>query len=715
MSKFSTDSIFFKKMHNEPPSITSKTTTTSTDIFSDFCLFNNKETNVAPLLPPNKAIVIQDDEEEEIVIEDSDSSEDDSINFDDHRPSIHFQLFSVNSISIEFEPVSYSNEEYEKILIQNGAYFDANLKIWIAPYKSYQLLLVKSNEFSKKFQIKGIPKIAIKALQEASFTSLSFTVDGKDVKLDYTSDITKKKSVDQLPSYFRKKLYSFQVDGIKFGIERHGRVLIADEMGVGKTIQSIGLCKIYEEDWPVLIICPGSVKYSWQNEIKMWLKLKSNHIQIINGGKEKFIKDIKFYIVSYDLVRRISKRIEKQNFQFVILDESHCIKSIDAQRTLYIMPIAQRAKRLLLLSGTPLLSRPIEGFTALSCLRPDIFNNFKSYGKRYCGPVLTHFGINWSGASNTKELHLIFNTIMLRRLKKDVLSQLPSKRRMKIEIECEQSALMEIKGYYDNKKRKDCPKLTMPDVYRLTGEAKIKGIKMYLNDILENDIKFLVFAHHQFVLNEIEALIKKKKVGYIRIDGSTVGEERFQKVNHFQSHPECRVAILSINAASTGITLTQASLVIFAELTWTPAIMIQAEDRAHRIGQQSNCVDVSYLYGRDTIDEYIFSKLDQKLNIVSTTLDDIQSDLELKNKEKTEKKKKKKENIDTNEDDDSVEDINAVNKDEKSETSSITTEMSESLDINHHEPILKEKRIMNGMNIIEENSEYEDKKAPKLI
>ena len=143
MSKFSTDSIFFKKMHNEPPSITSKTTTTSTDIFSDFCLFNNKETNVAPLLPPNKAIVIQDDEEEEIVIEDSDSSEDDSINFDDHRPSIHFQLFSVNSISIEFEPVSYSNEEYEKILIQNGAYFDANLKIWIA----YQTDTQEKKEF----------------------------------------------------------------------------------------------------------------------------------------------------------------------------------------------------------------------------------------------------------------------------------------------------------------------------------------------------------------------------------------------------------------------------------------------------------------------------------------------------------------------------------------------------------------------------------------
>ncbi len=124
------------------------------------------------------------------------------------------------------------------------------------------------------------------------------------------------------------------------------------------------------------------------------------------------------------------------------------------------------------------------------------------------------------------------------------------------------------------------------------------------------------------MLNSIESLIKRKKIDYIRIDGSTKQDKRYEYVTYFQKKKSCQVALLSIVAASTGITLNSAHIVIFAELTWTPSIMIQAEDRVHRIGQKSQYVDIKYLYGRETLDDFILDKLQKKLVIVSTTIDD---------------------------------------------------------------------------------------------
>jgi SWI/SNF-related matrix-associated actin-dependent regulator 1 of chromatin subfamily A len=182
----------------------------------------------------------------------------------------------------------------------------------------------------------------------------------------------------------------------------------------------------------------------------------------------------------------------------------------------------------------------------------------------------------------------------------------------------------------------------MAEIYKLTGLAKMKGITAYIKDLIDAEVKFLIFAHHNVVMNAIEKVLIRQKVDYIRIDGSVNGQERFKLVERFQRNEECMVALLSINAASTGLTLTAASMVVFAELTWTPAIMIQAEDRVHRIGQEDNRVDVYYLYGKDTLDDYIFSKLDQKLIIVSTTLDDKKERMDLNDKLRKGNEHKKK-------------------------------------------------------------------------
>ena len=126
--------------------------------------------------------------------------------------------------------------------------------------------------------------------------------------------------------------------------------------------------------------------------------------------------------------------------------------------------------------------------------------------------------------------------------------------------------------------------------------AKLESIKTYLSALLENDVKILIFAHHQAVMDDIDEHLQKSKVEYMRIDGNTSNENRKKNIKNFQENNSVRAALLSITAAGVGITLTAASTVVFAELHWTPANLIQAEDRAHRIGQKS-CVNVHYLVG----------------------------------------------------------------------------------------------------------------------
>ena len=477
--------------------------------------------------------------------------------------------------------------------------------------------------------------------------------------IDYKNDPLY--SIDKLPPNMLKTLYEFQKEGINFGIKKNGRVLIADEMGVGKTIQAIGISAIYQENWPVLILCPSSLKLVWRDEIKNWLSeinIKDNDIQVFKNSKENFKDNIKFYILSYDLSIRIIEKIINQKFEFVIADEAHYLKSQDAKRTKLLIPILQKCKRCILLTGTPILAKPMEIYPLLNALRPDFFFSFKDFGSRYCNPIITNYGINWTGISNSKELHFILSKIMIRRLKKDVLNQLPPKKRQKVEIQTDKKIINQIKLLLSKSKDKmenfiikEIPEYKIEEnennnfiekeeknnkkteegeedmlsyfnkTFSLTGRAKIPGIKDYVNYLLDNSCKFIIFAHHIEVLDSIEEEVEKSKISYIRIDGKIKNEKRQENVYKFQSDPSCLVAILGITACATGLTLTKASTVVFAEMHFTPSIMIQAEDRAHRIGQEHFCLNIHYLFGSHTLDEIIFQKLNMKYHVVTTTLD----------------------------------------------------------------------------------------------
>ena len=572
---------------------------------------------------------LEDPKEEEIIQEESKEKEQEKerqLEFLDEysdygrmdKTGIHFQIISDFNVSIEIVPNELLTKEVKELIEKYKGVFDSTMNLWLIPYVNYESLYIELFQIeSLKHFLHKVGGIAQEFYLNKNLEKLIIKRKKEDEILDYTTD-TKERNPNELPEKIKKALYNFQLEGIKFGIEHHCRFLLADEMGVGKTLQAISLAYIYRDAWPVLVVCPGSMKYNWKGEIQTWLGFKDHRICILNSSKQKISQEAYFYIISYDLMRNVIKKMRQICFQFVILDEAHSIKNKDSLRAKNIIPIAIRAKRLIIMTGTPLLAKPYEGYPLLYALRPDIFCYFKKFAYRYCDPQPTPMGINWSGTSNTKELHWILSCLMLRRLKRDVLSQLPQKRRHKIQINTDEKVIEQLKKTRNmvlgRKGTLEC--------YTLTSKAKINGVKEYISDIIDAKEKFIVFAYHYEMLNSLEELCKNKKIDYIRIDGNTKQESRYEYVKKFQQLENYKVAILSIIAASNGITLTAAHMVIFAELTWTPSIMIQAEDRVHRIGQKSEFVDIQYLYGPETLDDFILDKLQKKLTIVSTTLDD---------------------------------------------------------------------------------------------
>ena len=592
------------------------------------------------------------------------------------KNKIGFQL--IEQEKVEINPNFYMPPQIVTLIKKNNAIYNGSSKAYQIPFKNYSILykeiekLINSEEYKKIIEFKNIVlepipllplEVASKAkdLQIMKFRQTITQSNNKKSTTQVTLDFSKdeSKSLDSLPNQFLSTLYEFQKDGINFGIQRKGRFLLADEMGVGKSIQAIGVSLLFKENWPVLIICPSSLKLVWRDEIEKWIpeinKDKIN-IQVFKSSKDQFKNGEKFYIMSYDLSVKLEQKIKDKNFNFIIADEAHYLKSQDAKRTKCLIPIIQKSKRVLLLTGTPILSKPVELYPLLTMIRPDLFHNFKIYGNRYCDPKANFFGVDWTGSSCAKELNYILKNIMIRRLKKDVISQLPPKKRQKIEIQTDPKIVKQISAISINsealfKKLEEINnnplnlKLNLDDeegegkeninnlfnkLYILSAEAKANGVKEYIRYLIDNRCKFLIFAHHKVMLDAIEDEVKKLKIDYIRIDGKIKVEKRQEFVNKFQKDETCLVAILSITACYTGITLTAASTVVFSELHMTPAVMIQAEDRAHRIGQEHQCVNIHYLYGPDTLDEILFRMLNEKQNIFSNTVDNKSANMDVR-------------------------------------------------------------------------------------
>ncbi|KFR14031.1 DNA annealing helicase and endonuclease ZRANB3, partial [Opisthocomus hoazin] len=461
------------------------------------------------------------------------------------------------------------------------------------------------------------------------------------LEASYSENVDAKLSF--LPERLRKKLLPFQEKGIIFALQRSGRCMIADEMGLGKTIQAIAISYYYKNEWPLLIVVPSSLRYPWVDEMEKWIpELSPDDISIIQNKTDTGrISTSKVTILGYGLLtsdaQTLVDTLYRQNFKVVVIDESHYMKSRNATRSKILLPIVQKALRAILLTGTPALGRPEELFMQIEALFPRRFGTWSEYAKKYCNARVRFFGkrTHWDcrGASNLEELHQLLSEIMIRRLKNDVLTQLPPKVRQRIPFDLPQAAAKNLNTTFAEWEKlmrnlnSDATESHFSQVmnlitrmYKETAIAKAGAVKDYIKMMLENDkLKFLVFAHHLSMLQACTEAVIENKVRYIRIDGSVPSAERIHLVNQFQKDPDTRVAILSIQAAGQGLTFTAATHVVFAELYWDPGHIKQAEDRAHRIGQCSS-VNIHFLIAKGTMDTLMWAMLNRKAKVTGSTL-----------------------------------------------------------------------------------------------
>jgi len=417
-----------------------------------------------------------------------------------------------------------------------------------------------------------------------------------------------------------KELMPFQSIGAEFIEYTKGNCMIADEMGLGKTIQAITYLELHPELSPVLIICPASLKYNWENELKAWLS-KSRKIEIINGGKTHKLS-ARITIINYDIIKKWLPELKAYKAKVMIADESHKVKNQKSQRTKAIKSLSRGIKHKILLTGTPILNRPVELWAQLNIIAPKEYNKFTDFAFKYCDPIKNHFGWDFTGASNIEELSSRLQNVTIRRTKKEVLPELPDKRRTQILVKLSNAAeykkaTKNIKDWIKAQGDKPPNHVQMVSkieyLKQIAAQGKLKAAEEFINNSVESGNKLVVFVTHREI---IQTLMDKYSDVAVKIDGGTSAKARQAAVDQFQNNTDIKLFIGNIQAAGEGITLTAASDMLFMELAWTPAAHEQAEDRCHRIGQK-DAVNINYLLAPGTIDTMIYNLLESKRGVIS--------------------------------------------------------------------------------------------------
>ena len=243
-------------------------------------------------------------------------------------------------------------------------------------------------------------------------------------------------------------MFGYQKEGVQKVISTfNGRALIADEMGLGKTLQAISVYKYYKAK-KLLVICPAYLRFTWKKELEKWVPgIVSS---VIKTGKDP-LDVITPLIISYELAAAKAKELKKMKFDMVVCDESHYLKSHKTKRSKAIAPLVKSIKWALLLSGTPALNRPVELFSQMHMLYPQIFKKFKTYAERYCDGHMSPMGYyDTSGMSNNFELKWIARKVcLIRRVKRDVLTELPKKYRSEIYLQLKKKKIKPMKRLFD--------------------------------------------------------------------------------------------------------------------------------------------------------------------------------------------------------------------------------------------------------------------------
>ena len=294
-------------------------------------------------------------------------------------------------------------------------------------------------------------------------------------------------------------------------------------MGLGKTVTSLAIMLKYHSEWPLLILCPSSLRYMWPNEIEKFIpSLPSSSVYVVSGFDDvDFVqrKKVQIVVASYSLLqtRSAAAHALRNDIQFrcVIADESHNLKEKNSQRCTLALPLLTRARRLILISGTPALARPVELWPQLHSLDKDEFGTFSKFTERYCDAKRGRFGWDVKGISHIEELHGKLQNVMVRHLKSHVLNELPPKQRTIVPVKMDSPmAAGECKQVLEtmNRARLDVQELQGDDAlhanfearrllmnaYQMTGIAKAPAVADFILDYLSgSNEKIIVFGHHK--------------------------------------------------------------------------------------------------------------------------------------------------------------------------------------------------------------------------
>lgn len=456
------------------------------------------------------------------------------------------------------------------------------------------------------------------------------------------------------PATLRGTLLPFQRAGVAYAVAAR-RCLIADEMGLGKTVEAIATLESLGA-FPAVIVAPAGLLLNWEQELAAWLPHRA---LMIAGLPDTLDRTPDIILISYDLLPDHVTGLRTLDLRGVVFDEGHLLKTHDSQRTLAAKELRRGVDVRLLLTGTPVLNRAAELLAPLCILgRLDDLGGFEHFRERYCGPqdverrqrgaVEKIIVRDYTGSSNLAELAARLRaTCMVRRRKRDVLPELPPKRLARLPVDLPAS----VREEYDIAQRDVLDWIAAragrdPEfralLHGLDAEAKITAVlhraqhaadraaqaeelvrlnalrqiaargkldaaQEWIGNFLASGEKLVVFAWHRETLAALASAFPGTPI----IDGDTPASSRQAAVARFQSDRAMPLIFANLQAGGVGLTLTAASNVLVLELPWTPALLDQAIDRVHRIGQRSS-VTAWLMLGRRTIDYPLWKMLQKK-------------------------------------------------------------------------------------------------------
>ena len=435
-------------------------------------------------------------------------------------------------------------------------------------------------------------------------------------------------------SIIKTELYQYQKEGIEFALFKKVAI-IADEMGLGKTIQAIGTAILKKRILgfsKALIVCPASLKEQWRSEIE---KFTDENSIVISGTPEERERQYKddgyfFFIVNYETVLRDHQAMNKAGFEILILDEAQRAKNYETLTASSLKRLDIKHK--VVITGTPIENRLIDIFSIMSILDPEFFGPLWEFSYQHClfDPEKPN---KINGYYNLQKLNKKLEEVLIRREKRNVMSQLPNIRQITIPVNLSPMQAEFHASYakglaqiirkkfltpYDLQKmqlllanmRMVCDSTFLID--DSTNESpKMEELKYVLFEkmgIQHKDAKIIIFSEWVKVHQLIGKLLRENKVGFVELNGKVPVKMRGELIHKFESNPEFKV-FLSTEAGGTGLNLQIADTIINFELPWNPAKKNQRTGRIDRIGQKSNILTIYSFITRNSIEEQIASGL----------------------------------------------------------------------------------------------------------